>query len=112
MKRNISIFLTAVILFLALRSFLSCSGAQDNETDKQQLQLAPVSRQYSQLETEIQTAISEIEKKEIAAAGDSVLRIDIDGLEVIRYSRKKYLTEELNSQQENFKKYFRSYRKF
>lgn len=90
---------------LALFFLFSCKNSAQEETDKTQIQILPLQRQLSPVEISAQNAIIEIEKSEIASGGDAAIKIDIEGMEMIRCSQKKYLEDELQSQQENFKQY-------
>lgn len=105
MKWKIILYIKHLFRLFILCSLFSCSDVEKDDIDKTLVQTVPVARQFSQLETEIQTAIIDIEKKDIAVIGDSALKIDIEGLEVMRYSKKNYLLDELRSQNEDFKKY-------
>ena len=88
-----------------LSLLLSCGDKEKNDLDNIEIKTVPIARQLSPVEIKIHTAIIKIEKKEIELFGDKVLNIDIEGMEVIKCSRKEYLIDELKSQQESFKKY-------
>lgn len=104
MKWKIIFYIHCLYLMLIF-SLISCAGTDNDELDKTVVQTVPVSRQLSPLEKEIYDTLIDIEKKEIGLIGDSVLNIDIEGMEVIRCSKKEYLVNELKSQEESYKKY-------
>ena len=105
MKWKITFYINWLFISLTLSSLLSCGDMAKNNLDNIEIKTVPITRQLSPIEIKINTAIIEIEKKEIELFGDNVLSIDIEGMEVIKYSRKEYLVDELRSQQESFKKY-------
>ena len=105
MKWKITFYINWLFILLTLSSLLSCGDKEKNDLDNIEIKTVPVARQLSPVEIKIHAAIIEIEKKEIELFGDKVLNIDIEGMEVIKYSRKEYLVDELKMQQESFKKY-------
>ncbi|MEP7236474.1 MAG: hypothetical protein ABI685_01360 [Ferruginibacter sp.] len=105
MKWKIAFYINPLLISLTLFSLLSCGDKEKSELDNIEIKTVPVARQLSAVETKIHSVIIDIEKKEIELSGDSVLDIDIEGMEIIKYSRKEYLVDELRSQQEIFKKY-------
>lgn len=89
--------------FLAV--LYSCENSAHEETDQTLIQVSPLQRQLTPDEISVQKNIIESEKSEITAGGDSVLKINIEGMEIMHYSKKQYFEDELRSQQENFKQY-------
>ncbi len=105
MKWKTTFYINWLFISLTLSSLLSCGDKEKKDLDNIEIKTVPVARQLSSVEIQIHAAIIDIEKKDIELFGDKVLNIDIEGMEVIKYSRKQYLVDELKSQQENFKKY-------
>ena len=55
----------------------------------------------------LKSAITEIETKDIETAGETILSLQVDGMEAIKISMKDFLTEEKNSQQVDFNNYMK-----
>lgn len=101
MKWKIIPCINCVLLLL----LSSCKNSNKNELNNIVVKAIPVSRQLNAVETAAQKALADIEKQEIELSGDKVVNIDIEGMEVIWFSKKEYLTDELKSQEESFKRY-------
>ena len=105
MKWNILLHIKRSLILIPVCAQFSCKNAAHDEKDNRQIQTVPLQRQLSPVEVSVQKAIIDIEKSEIASGGDHAVEINIEGMEMIKYSKKQYLEDELKSQQENFEKY-------
>lgn len=105
MKKKISFIINPVIVLMLIAYLHSCNGHAEEDSINASLETVPVTRTMKPEEARIHDIIIGIEKREMAIAGDSLANIDIQGMELVRCSRKTYLGEELKSQQEDFDRY-------
>ncbi len=92
------------IYCLLLLSLISCKDP-GNEPDHTKVEFLPVTRQLSPVEIAAKNAITGIETKEIESGGDKVLSIEVEGMELMKYSKREYLSDELKLQEDDFKRY-------
>jgi hypothetical protein len=92
-----------VLTILLLLIFISCNNADDKAEDK--ASTAYASPSLTPLQTNVNAAIIDINKKEIEGAGHSVNSIQVDGMEIIDISRKTYYIIEKETQEATYKKY-------
>lgn len=112
MKWTTHVYIKPVAALLPVIFIIACNDSPGNELDRTAIEPVPVTQNLSPLNNAIRSAIIDIETKEITMAGDSVLRLNIEGAEVIRFSEKDYYREELRSQDLAFKRYLQYLDKF
>lgn len=105
MKWTTHVYIKPFTALLPVIFLIACNDSPGNELDKTAIEPVPASLNLSPLNKAIRSTIIDIETKEIALAGDSVIRLNIEGTEVIRFSKKDYYREEMRSQDADFKRY-------
>ncbi len=88
---------------------LSCNQAVD---EQEELPVIQPSIQLSPFDSTVKAALTEILKKKLDPSGENASVIEITGMEIIKISRKYYLTYERSSQIEGFDKYLKYIDKF
>lgn len=93
-----------LLFFLLFLFNLSCSSKKDEPQEITMLQpvINPSKEQIA-----LKAAVTEIETKSIEAAGEKILSLQIEGMEVIKISRKDFLIEEKNNQEVDFDNYMK-----
>ncbi len=105
MKWRTHAYIKPVTALLPVIFMIACNDSPGNELDRTAIEPVPVSQNLSPLNNAIRSAIIDIETKEIAMAGDSLVRLNIEGTEVISFSKKDYFKDEIRSQEADFKRY-------
>lgn len=91
--------------FLMLLSLAACNDGSGNGLDKVVEEPIKISITPDPLRSAIQSAIIDIETKDITGGGEIIQKMNIEGMEIINFSIKDYYSTELRSQEEDFKNY-------
>jgi hypothetical protein len=90
------------IIFFILFLFSGCNEKEKEVTDRSiimpEIKLTP-------LQKTVVSALVSIVKKDIELSGDRVNTIKIEGMEIIKISKRDYYIQEMNEQQVNFQSY-------
>ncbi len=97
------------LLFAIL--FIACNNP--DKTSEESSFLAPqVNTNLSPLQKTIDSALKKIVKTDFTSSGDNVQSIEIDGMEIIKFSEKDYYSNELKDQENAFKNYIEYLKRF
>lgn len=101
-----------LLIFWGAIFFIACNGSDSKVLNKDTVESVQPETTLSPLQVAVQTAILNIEKKDIESNGNTVISIHVDGMEIMEISKKDYYSAQAESQEKEFKSYLAYLEKF
>ncbi len=97
-----------IIIFFVTLFFIGCNHPADNTVDRSIIEPIPL----TPLQTAVHDSLINIMTKDIELSGNIVKSIKIEGMEIIKISRKDYYINEMKEQETAFNNYLQYMSKF